>query len=73
MLPIITKVNRVINPNGIEVNRQFPKLGLILGELIKRKTGIENKVANLARPLAVLVTRCYLVLSQDKDWIAEEN
>ena len=56
MPPITTKVDRVINPNGIEVARQFPKLGLILGELIERRKGIENKVANLARPMAVLVT-----------------
>ena len=35
MPPIITKVDRVINPNEIKVARQFPKLGLIFGELIE--------------------------------------
>ena len=56
MPPITTKVDRVINANGIKVAYQFPKLGLILGELIKWRKGIENKVANLARLVAVLVT-----------------
>lgn len=35
-MPSITiKVDFVINPNGIEVAYQFPKLGLILEELIE--------------------------------------
>ena len=32
---IITKVDRVINPNGIKVARQFPKLDFIFEELIE--------------------------------------
>ena len=56
MPPITTKVDRVINPNEIEVACQFSKLGLILRELIKRRKGIENKIANFARLVVVLVT-----------------
>ena len=56
MLPITTKFDRVINPNGIEIICQFLKLGLILGELIEWRKRLENKVANLAWPMAILVT-----------------
>lgn len=54
MLPMITKVDPVINPNRIEFTRSFPKLDLILGELIKQRKGIKNKVANLTQYMALL-------------------
>ena len=55
MPPVISKVDCVINLNGMKVACQFPKLGLILGELIEQKKGINNKVVNLTWPVAVLV------------------
>lgn len=71
-MPTITiKIDCIINPNKIEVAHQFQKLGLILGEIVKWRKKIENKVAILTWYVTLLVTflldAIYFIPGQDKD------